>query len=171
MLLNPRPMPNVQIAANSNGRTICAKPAVITTDAKSRPSVPRRPDRPAPAGGGATVSREITIALDAMGGARAPEMVLRGAEIALQRHPGLRFMIFGEENQLRPLLAKLPQLAATVELHHTSEVVMDDDKPSMALRSGRQTSMRLAIDAVAEGLADGVVSAGNTGALMAMAKF
>ena len=117
------------------------------------------------------MSREITIALDAMGGARAPEMVLRGAEIALQRHPGLRFMIFGEENRLRPLLAKLPRLAATVELHHTSEVVMDDDKPSMALRSGRQTSMRLAIDAVAEGLADGVVSAGNTGALMAMAKF
>ena len=117
------------------------------------------------------MSREITIALDAMGGARAPEMVLRGAEIALQRHPGLRFMIFGEENRLGPLLAKLPQLAATVELHHTSEVVMDDDKPSVALRSGRQSSMRLAIDAVAEGLADGVVSAGNTGALMAMAKF
>jgi glycerol-3-phosphate acyltransferase PlsX len=117
------------------------------------------------------VSASITIALDAMGGARAPDMVLRGAEMALRRHPGLRYMLFGEETVIRPLLAKLPSLAAAVELHHTSEMVMDDDKPSVALRAGRQSSMRLAIDAVAEGLADGVVSAGNTGALMAMAKF
>jgi len=117
------------------------------------------------------VSEDITIALDAMGGARAPDMVLRGADMALQRHTDLRFMLFGEESGIRPLLAKLPRVAAAVDLHHTSEMVMDDDKPSIALRAGRQSSMRLAIDAVAEGLADGVVSAGNTGALMAMAKF
>jgi phosphate acyltransferase len=117
------------------------------------------------------VSEEITIALDAMGGARAPDMVLRGADMALQRHPGVRFMMFGEETAIRPLLAKLPQLAAAVDLHHTSEMVMDDDKPSAVLRAGRPSSMRLAIDAVAEGLADGIVSAGNTGALMAIAKF
>jgi len=117
------------------------------------------------------VSRDLTLALDAMGGARAPEMVLRGADMAVQRYPGLHFEVYGEETGLRPLLAKLPRLAAAVDLHHTSEVVMDDDKPSVALRSGRQSSMRLAIDAVAEGVADGVVSAGNTGALMAMAKF
>ena len=117
------------------------------------------------------MSASITIALDAMGGARAPDMVLRGAEMALRRHPGLHYMLFGEETVIRPLLAKMPSLAAAVELHHTSEMVMDDDKPSVALRAGRQSSMRLAIDAVAEGLADGVVSAGNTGALMAMAKF
>jgi glycerol-3-phosphate acyltransferase PlsX len=124
----------------------------------------------APAGGGAAVSEEITIALDAMGGARAPDMVLRGADMALQRHPGLRFLVFGDETGIRPLLAKLPRLGAVVDLHHTGEMVMDDDKPSVALRAGRQSSMRLAIDAVAEGVADGVVSAGNTGALMAMAK-
>jgi phosphate acyltransferase len=117
------------------------------------------------------VSQEITLALDGMGGARAPEMVLRGAELALQRYLGLHFLVFGNENALRPLLARSPGLAEAVEVHHTSEVVLDDDKPSVALRSGRQSSMRLAIDAVAEGLADGVVSAGNTGALMAMAKF
>jgi glycerol-3-phosphate acyltransferase PlsX len=116
------------------------------------------------------VSDTITIALDAMGGARAPEMVLRGADMALQRQPGLRFMLFGDESGVRPLLARLPRLADVVDLHHTSEMVMDDDKPSVALRAGRQSSMRLAIDAVADGLADGVVSAGNTGALMAMAK-
>ena len=116
------------------------------------------------------MSDTITIALDAMGGAHAPEMVLRGADMALQRQPGLRFMLFGDESGVRPLLARLPRLADVVDLHHTSEMVMDDDKPSVALRAGRQSSMRLAIDAVADGLADGVVSAGNTGALMAMAK-
>ena len=116
------------------------------------------------------MSDTITIALDAMGGAHAPEMVLRGADIALQRQPGLRFLLFGDESGVRPLLARLPRLADVVDLHHTSEMVMDDDKPSVALRAGRQSSMRLAIDAVADGLADGVVSAGNTGALMAMAK-
>jgi phosphate acyltransferase len=117
------------------------------------------------------VSAEVTIAVDAMGGDRAPDMVLKGAEIALQRHPDMRFMLFGQETALRPLLAKLPRLAQAVTLHHTSEVVLDDAKPSLAFRTGRRSSMRLAIDAVAEGSADGVVSAGNTGALMAMAKF
>jgi glycerol-3-phosphate acyltransferase PlsX len=117
------------------------------------------------------LSGKPTIALDAMGGAHAPGLVLRGADMAVQRHPGLRFLVFGDEPVLRPLLAKFPRLAAVSDLHHTAERVLDDDKPSVALRSGRQSSMRLAIDAVAEGLADGVVSAGNTGALMAMAKF
>lgn len=116
------------------------------------------------------MSQELTIALDAMGGAQAPKMVLHGADMALQRHPGLRLILFGDQTALRPLLVKLPRLANAVELHHTTEMVMDDDKPSIALRTGRQSSMRLAIDAVADGLADGVVSAGNTGALMAMSK-
>jgi glycerol-3-phosphate acyltransferase PlsX len=117
------------------------------------------------------VDQSITLALDAMGGARAPEMVVRGADIALQRHPQLRFMLFGSTDVISPLLRTAPRLAAVASLHHTGEWVLDDDKPSVALRTGRQSSMRLAIDAVAEGLADGVVSAGNTGALMAMARF
>jgi phosphate acyltransferase len=116
------------------------------------------------------VSGGITIALDAMGGSDAPQMVLKGAETAAQRYPDLRFMLFGAEDAIRPLLAKLPRLASRVSLHHTSEMVMDETRPSLALRAGRQSSMRLAIDAVANGRADGVVSAGNTGALMAMAK-
>ncbi|HEX5319845.1 MAG TPA: phosphate acyltransferase PlsX [Stellaceae bacterium] len=113
----------------------------------------------------------ITIALDAMGGDRAPAMVLNGADLALERHPQARFLLFGQESQIAPLLARLPRLAGVATIHHTSEMVQDDDKPSQALRGGRQSSMRLAIDAVADGRADGVVSAGNTGALMAMAKF
>jgi phosphate acyltransferase len=113
---------------------------------------------------------EVTLALDAMGGDRAPAMVLRGADLALERHPGARFLLFGDESQIAPLLAKLPRLAAAASVHHTGEAVLDDAKPSVALRTGRRSSMRLAIDAVADGRADGVVSAGNTGALMAMAK-
>ena len=76
----------------------------------------------------------ITIALDAMGGDHAPGMVVRGAEIALQRHPDVRFLLFGAENAVRPLLAKLPHLGKSVALHHTSEIVADDTKPSLALR-------------------------------------
>ncbi|HMD65007.1 MAG TPA: phosphate acyltransferase PlsX [Stellaceae bacterium] len=116
------------------------------------------------------MSDTITIALDAMGGDHAPGIVLKGAEIALQRHPGVRYLLFGAQDEVRPLLAKLPSLGEAVTLFHTSEVVADDAKPSLALRAGRPSSMKLAIDAVADGRADGVVSAGNTGALMAMAK-
>ena len=117
------------------------------------------------------MSREITIAIDAMGGDQAPDMVLKGADMALQRHPDLNFLMFGQEDAIRPLLAKLPKLAQAVSFQHTSEVVLGDAKPSLALRAGRQSSMRMAIDAVADERADGVVSAGNTGALMAMSKF
>jgi glycerol-3-phosphate acyltransferase PlsX len=117
------------------------------------------------------VGSSITIALDAMGGDRAPDIVIKGADIALERHPDTRFLIFGIEGQVAPLIARLPRLTKAATLHHTDEIVLDDDKPSQALRSGRGSSMRLAVDAVGDGRADGVVSAGNTGALMAMAKF
>jgi phosphate acyltransferase len=118
-----------------------------------------------------SASDTVTIALDAMGGDRAPAMVLKGADIALERHPGTRFLLFGDEARIAPLLASLPRLGGAATLHHTGEVVLDDAKPSQALRGARRSSMRLAIDAVADGRADGVVSAGNTGALMAIAKF
>jgi glycerol-3-phosphate acyltransferase PlsX len=117
------------------------------------------------------VNDSVTIAIDAMGGDRAPAMVLKGADIALERHPGAKFLLFGDAAQITPLLARLPRLAEAATVHHTDEVVADDAKPSLALRAARRSSMRLAIDAVADGRADGVVSAGNTGALMAIAKF
>ncbi len=106
-----------------------------------------------------------------MGGDRAPDMVVKGASIALQRFPQAQFLFFGAEDRIRPLLAKLPRLGARATIHHTDESIAGDAKPSQALRTGRRSSMRLAIDAVADGEADCVVSAGNTGALMAMAKF
>jgi len=117
------------------------------------------------------MSDGVIIALDAMGGDRAPEMVVKGASIALQRFPQVQFVFFGIDGKLKPLLAKLPRLAQRARIHHTDEIVTGDAKPSVALRTGRRSSMRLAIDAVADGEADCVVSAGNTGALMAMAKF
>lgn len=116
------------------------------------------------------VSR-ITIALDAMGGDRAPDVVVRGAEIARQRLPGVHFLMYGAQPQVAAIVNRFPELAAVTTLHHTDEVVTSDCKPAQALRNFRNSSMRLAINAVHEGKADGVVSAGNTGALMATAKF
>ncbi|MSP48797.1 MAG: phosphate acyltransferase PlsX [Alphaproteobacteria bacterium] len=116
------------------------------------------------------MSQRLTLALDAMGGDQAPNMVIDGAEMARIRFPSLDFLVFGNEGLIKPLLDRHRALADRTTLVHTDEVVKNEDKPSVALRAGRNSSMRLAIDAVKEGKAAGVVSAGNTGALMAMAK-
>ena len=105
-----------------------------------------------------------------MGGDKAPLCVVEGAELALKRTPGIHFLIYGDQEVLAPLLDEHPKLKANCTLHHTEESVASDAKPSVALRQGTNSSMRLAIDAVKNGEATGVVSAGNTGALMAMAK-
>ncbi len=112
----------------------------------------------------------LTIAIDAMGGEHAPAMVIRGLDIAHTRHPEARFLIFGDQSRIQPPLDRHKKIQDVCELRHTDVAVSDNDKPSVALRSARQSSMRLAIDAVGKGEAAGVVSAGNTGALMAMAK-
>jgi glycerol-3-phosphate acyltransferase PlsX len=98
-------------------------------------------------------------------------MVVSGANIARRRHPQVDFRMFGREEEVGPLLGRMKRLKAVTTLVHTDDVVGSDDKPSAALRGGRNSSMRLAINAVHEGRAGGVVSAGNTGALMAMSKF
>lgn len=113
----------------------------------------------------------FTIALDAMGGDHAPDMVIKGAAAILPRFPQVKFVLFGDAARIEPLLRQFPALKDRCELRHTAEKVGSEDKPSQALRRGRNTSMRLAIDTVASGEADAIVSAGNTGALMAMAKF
>lgn len=112
----------------------------------------------------------LPIALDAMGGDNAPEAIIRGAYQALLRHPGLKFLLFGNEQAIQPLLTKLPKLEQAAKIVHTDMFVAMDAKPSQALRRGKGTSMWMAIDAVKQGQAFGVVSAGNTGALMAMSK-
>ena len=113
----------------------------------------------------------LAIALDAMGGDHAPEVVVAGADLARERNPELHFLMFGDGEQLRALLRGRNALAARTTIEHTSEAVEADARPSQVLRQGRDTSMRLAIDAVKDGRASAAVSAGNTGALMALAKF
>ena len=117
------------------------------------------------------MTRPIRIAIDAMGGDFGPSIVLPGADKALERHPETSFLLYGVEADIRPILAKLPRLAARSEVRAADVVIAMDAKPSQALRQGRgKSSMWLAIEAVKKGEADVAVSAGNTGALMAMAR-
>jgi glycerol-3-phosphate acyltransferase PlsX len=118
-------------------------------------------DTPAPA--------TYTLAIDAMGGDGAPAVVIEGLQIAAERHPAARFLLVGDEPRLRPLLSRHKRADAACTIRHTPDVIGGDMKPTAALRA-RNASMRLAIDAVANGEAAGVVSAGNTGALLTLAK-
>jgi phosphate acyltransferase len=115
---------------------------------------------------------KVRIALDAMGGDHGPAVVVAGAELALQRHPACEFLFFGNAALIGPLLETRPRLKSVSRIVHTDIAVRMEDKPSQALRYGRwKSSMWLAIDAVKKADADMAVSAGNTGALMAMSKF
>lgn len=117
------------------------------------------------------MTRGLTIALDGMGGDNGPATVIGGVEVASVRHPDVRFLIYGDEAQIAPLLAKHPRVGSVSTIIHTDVAIAMDEKPSQALRKGRRvSSMWRAIDAVHVGDAQAAVSAGNTGALMAMAK-
>jgi glycerol-3-phosphate acyltransferase PlsX len=117
------------------------------------------------------MNKDIRIALDAMGGDHGPSVVLDGAAIALERRPDLEFIVYGDQKAVAPLLAARVALARKSRLVHCDVAVKMTDKPSQALRTGRRvSSMWMAIEAIKRGEADCAVSAGNTGALMAMAK-
>ena len=114
----------------------------------------------------------VTIALDAMGGDHGPSVVIPAAAITAIRHPEARFLLVGDSARIEPELRAHLALAAKSQVVHTDIAVAMDEKPSQALRKGRwKSSMWLALEAVRDGRADAAVSAGNTGALMAMAKF
>jgi glycerol-3-phosphate acyltransferase PlsX len=114
----------------------------------------------------------VTIALDVMGGDHGARVAIPGADISLTRHPDARYLLVGDEAVIRKELEGFPKLAACSEILHTDVAISMDEKPSQALRKGRwKSGMWLAIQAVRDGKADAVVSAGNTGALMAMSKF
>jgi glycerol-3-phosphate acyltransferase PlsX len=107
-----------------------------------------------------------------MGGDFGPEITIPGAAKALERHPEVTFVLFGQQERCLPILAQFPKLKDKSVFHHCEVSVGMDEKPSQALRRGRYvSSMWRAIEAVKTGQADVAVSAGNTGALMAMAKF
>jgi glycerol-3-phosphate acyltransferase PlsX len=115
---------------------------------------------------------KVRIALDAMGGDHGPSVVVPGADRALAAHPDSSFILFGDRARIDPILDAHPRLKAAAKVVHTDVAIRMDDKPSQALRNGRwKSSMWLTIDAVKKGEADAAISAGNTGALMAMAKF
>ena len=107
-----------------------------------------------------------------MGGDVGPEVAIGGAAQSLMRHPDISFLLYGRKDAIEPLLAGYPKLAERAEVIDCEVTVEMDEKPSQALRRGRNvSSMWRAIDAVKEGRSDAAVSAGNTGALMAMAMF
>lgn len=111
----------------------------------------------------------FSLAIDAMGGDHAPDVVLDGIERAADRHRNVRFLLVGDEARLKAGLSTRPKAAAICTVRHAPDAIPGDMKPTAALRL-RRASMRMAIDAVAAGEAEGVISAGNTGALMALAK-
>ena len=118
------------------------------------------------------MASDIRIALDAMGGDHGPAVVVPGAAVALERRPDIEFLMYGDERAIGLVLAHHARLKARSRIIHTDVAVKMSDKPSQALRMGRRvSSMWQTIEAVKSGAADCAVSAGNTGALMAMAKF
>ena len=116
-------------------------------------------------------SGKVILALDGMGGDHAPDVIVNGADIARERYPETTYLLFGDPARLKPLVDKRKGLAAALEIVPAADTVSADDKPSFALRRRRQSSMWLACQAAAEGRADSVVSAGNTGALLAISMF
>lgn len=112
----------------------------------------------------------IKIAVDAMGGDFGPKVVVPALAIVQKESPDIFFLIYGDESKIFPYLKRFPRLEKSSKVFHTEKTIKNDDKPSLALRSSKGTSMRMAIESVKSGDAKAVVSAGNTGALMAMAK-
>lgn len=118
------------------------------------------------------MSVKLTIALDAMGGDFGPDVTIPAAIMALEDSPDLRLILVGDENVINGKLQSIPEpLRVRVSVKHASERVEMDDEPSKVLRNKKDSSMRVAINLVRDGIAGACVSAGNTGALMATARF
>lgn len=117
------------------------------------------------------MTRELTVSIDAMGGDAGPGIVVAALMRSIQRHTEVRYLLHGDEAILTPLLARHPKLKGRVAINHAPARVAMEDKPSHVLRRGRDTSMWHTIASVEAGEAQVAVSAGNTGALMAVAMF
>lgn len=110
------------------------------------------------------------IAVDAMGGDEGVRVMIEGAALARRRHDKFNFLLVGDERRINQALEDHPNLRGASEILHCDDVVGGDELPSRALRRAKTTSMGLAVNAVKQGDAGAAVSAGNTGALMAMSK-
>ncbi len=116
----------------------------------------------------AKAAADTVISVDAMGGDHGPAVVVAGLGLAAAAMPGVRFILHGPSDELGRLLSKRSDLAGRVDIRHADGVVTMDEKPSHVMRHGQATSMWSAVDSVKSGEAAGVVSCGNTGALMAV---
>lgn len=111
----------------------------------------------------------VTVAIDCMGGDHGPKVTVPAALLFAQRHEDVRVVLVGLEESIRPYLAQAAN--ERVSVCHASEIVAMDESPALAIRNKKNSSMRVAIDLVKNGEADACVSAGNTGALMAISRF
>lgn len=117
------------------------------------------------------MANPVSISVDAMGGDHGPAVTIGGADLALRHRPDSRFLFFGDEQAIEAELVRFPALRARSEVFHCEIAVNMSDKPSLALRRGRwKSGMWRTIEAVKKDEADVAVSAGNTGALMAMSR-
>ncbi|UTV26793.1 phosphate acyltransferase PlsX [Photobacterium atrarenae] len=114
----------------------------------------------------------LTVALDAMGGDFGPQVTVPASVQALLQYPSLNVILFGDQQAITEQLSLLNQLKhPRLRIVHCDHVIANDTRPSQALRRSQGSSMRMALEAVAAGQADACVSAGNTGALMALSRF
>ncbi|WP_188205771.1 phosphate acyltransferase PlsX [Alkalibacillus aidingensis] len=111
----------------------------------------------------------MKLAIDAMGGDHAPQAVVEGVKLALEHYQDLSIILFGDENQIRPLLGE--QKHPRISVHHTTEKIENDDEPVRVVRKKKNASMVLMAEAVKDKTADACISAGNTGALMSAGLF
>lgn len=116
------------------------------------------------------MSETLVISIDAMGGDNAPQSVIEGVSLIAKKEPSVFFFLYGDEAQIKKLADEYKIPDTRYKIHHTTDVIKGDAKPSIAIRSGRESSMWKAIMSVRNGYSKAVVSAGNTGALMAMSK-
>jgi len=114
----------------------------------------------------------LTISIDAMGGDYGPQVTIPASLDCLKSNPDLKLILVGDEVIIKKMLLQQPlRLQDRLTIHHASQCVTMDESPSKALRNKKDSSMRVAINLVRDGHADACVSAGNTGALMATARF
>ena len=117
------------------------------------------------------MTRALTVSIDAMGGDAGPGVVVSALLKTIQRHSDVQFILHGDEALLKPLLARQPKLKDRATIRHAPGRVTMEDKPSHVLRRGKDTSMWHTIQTMKAGDADVAISAGNTGALMAVSMF
>src|SRR5512147_622295 len=116
--------------------------------------------------------RNITVAIDVMGGDHGPHVTVPAAIRCLARHPDLNVILVGPQDIIAAeLKARRAKIGPRLIVRHASQVVAMDEAPALALRGKKDSSMRVAIELVKSGEADACVSSGNTGALMATARY